>query len=83
MEDVIARQLLALCVHLFTTDDADVVSGCNLFGRRVRIESVHVADGSARHDDIVERLAELANGEIHRSYSEQRKCVDLDHDGQE
>ena len=84
VEDVIARQLLGGGrQHLFPADDANVVGIGQLLLGRVRIPRVHVVDGPAREDDVVEGFLEGAHRQVHRSDREQRQRVNADHDDHE
>jgi hypothetical protein len=84
VEDVIAGQLLGgRARHLFSTYDANVIRVGQLFVGGVRVPGVHVVDGPAREDDVVEGFLEGAHRQVHRPDGEQRQRVDADHDDDE
>ena len=57
MEDVVAGQLLTIARHVLATNNADVIRSELLFCR-VRIQVVHVADGTTRQNDVTQRFLE-------------------------
>ena len=77
VKDVVAQQFLAHGVHLLATDDADVVSGREVLHGDIRVERVHVPDRAARRDNVVERLLELPDRQVHRTNDEQWERVHL------
>lgn len=81
MKDVVARQSLSTGHHFFSADDTDVIHCLELLGGGIRVQCVHVADGSARHDGICHSFLELPHGQVHGPNGKERKCVHLDHDG--
>lgn len=83
MKDVVARQSLSTGHHFFSADDTDVIHCLELLGGGIRVQCVHVADGSARHDGICHSFLELPHGQVHGPNGKERKCVHLDHDGHE
>ena len=86
MEDVTTGQFLggSSCgSHLLPADDAYVVSVGQLLRCGVRIEMVHVVDGAARQNNIIECFFERSHGEVHGSDSEEWQSVDPDHDHEE
>ena len=84
MEDMITRQLLGCrSRHLLPADDANVVGSRQLLGSGVRVEGVHVVDGSPRQDHIVKCLLERPHRQVHWTDSKEGKSVDPDHDDKE
>lgn len=83
VKNVIARQLLGGGSHLLPAYNADIVGRLQLLGSRVRIQRVHVVDGAARQDHVVERLLEVAYRVVHGTEREQRQRVDAHHYGDE
>ena len=59
MEDVVAGQLLTIARHVLATNNADVIRSELLFCR-VRIQVVHVADGTTRQNDVTQRFFECS-----------------------
>ena len=85
MENVVAGELLRRGGrrHLLPADDADVVGVGQLLGGGVGVVGVHVVDGAAGHDDVVEGLLEGADRQVGGADSEQGQGVDANHDGNE
>lgn len=83
MKDVVARKFFGSGHHLFTADDAHIVSGLQILRCGIWIESIHVTDGPSRHDGVCYSLLELPHREIHGSNGKQRKGVHFYHYGHE
>lgn len=71
MENVVAGQLLGGGGdHLLPADNTDVVSVGQLLGCGVRVEGVHVVDGSPGKHHVIECLLEGPHREVHGPNSE-------------
>lgn len=83
MENVVAGQSLGTSHHLFSADNADIVHRLQFLWGGIWIQSVHVADSSARHDGVSHSFLELPHGQVHRPDGEEGERVHLDHNGHE
>lgn len=90
MEDVVAGKLLAgpssSCTglsshHVLSADDADAVCGGKVFSSSIGVQSVHVPNGSPRHDDIMDSFLERPHSQVHGPGGKEREGMNLDHDG--
>lgn len=72
MKDMVARQLLRSRHQVLPANNADIIRRRQFFGRGVRIQRVHVVNGSPGQYNVAERFLEIPYGIIHGPECEQR-----------
>lgn len=75
VENMVAGQFFGRRCHLFAANDTNVIGSQQFFRSSVRIQSVHVVDGSSRQNHIAKCLLEVPNRVVHGPERKQRQRV--------